>query len=122
MEKKMEFKKSVQKLKRIFRELKAAPHLDGFEDVDDVFDQFNQKKGNEKLVMAVYDQPPYEGSATVFFYKDKKYWEASGSHCSCYGLENQWLPEEVVFEELDNRVRNGSFEGRDFLLKKLLAD
>jgi hypothetical protein len=62
---------------------------------------------NENVLYADYDCPPYEGYAYVVFEKDGKLYEVSGSHCSCYGLEDQWEPEEVCLPELANRVTNG---------------
>lgn len=50
------------------------------------------------LVFAVYDTPPWEGYATVVFRRDGKWFHASGSHCSCMGLEDQWAPEEFTPE------------------------
>lgn len=36
------------------------------------------------------------GDAFVLFRKDGKLYEVHGSHCSCYGLEGQWDPEETT--------------------------
>jgi hypothetical protein len=36
----------------------------------------------------------------VIFEKDGKLWEVNGSHCSCYGLEGQWQPEETTWEAI----------------------
>lgn len=30
-------------------------------------------------------------------------------HCSCYGLEDQWEPEETTLEALKHRLENGDF-------------
>lgn len=51
-----------------------------------------------RIVYATYEQEAYEGSATVVFTDtDGKLWEVHGSHCSCYGLEGQWKPEETTW-------------------------
>ena len=70
-------------------------------------------------MLAVYNVGNWEGDATVLFYKNGKYYEVYGSHCSCFGLENQWNPEEIVLKELENRILNGYFPGKDILQKKL---
>jgi hypothetical protein len=57
------------------------------------------------LVMAYYSYEDYQGSAMVV-YRDKrdgKVYANYGSHCSCYGLEDQWSPEEVSLKELLSR-------------------
>lgn len=61
---------------------------------------FSAEIGPEpELVYAVYSTPAYEGSATVIFKRDGKWFEASGGHCSCYGLEGQWEPTELNPQE-----------------------
>lgn len=45
-------------------------------------------------VYAGYETPDYEGYATVVFRDGDKWFRASGSHCSCFGLEGQWEPEQ----------------------------
>lgn len=59
------------------------------------------------VLLAAYSYECYEGSAFVLFIKDDKLYEVHGSHCSCYGLEGQWEPEETTFEALDQRTRKG---------------
>ena len=62
------------------------------------------------IIAAFYRYEDYSGYAFVV-YRDKrdgKVYEVNGSHCSCYGLEGQWEPEEVVVEELLNRPSYGS--------------
>jgi hypothetical protein len=47
-----------------------------------------------EFYIAVNDQEDYEGSA-YFLMKHREtgeFYEASGSHCSCYGFEGQWEP------------------------------
>lgn len=62
-----------------------------------------------EILLAYYSYEDYEGIAFVLFRKDGKLYEVNGSHCSCYGLEDQWQPEEVMLEELENRVTEGTF-------------
>lgn len=52
-----------------------------------------------EILYAFYEYEDYSGSATVFYYDPKyqSYFEVRGGHCSCYGLEGQWSPEEIGF-------------------------
>ena len=45
----------------------------------------------------------YDGVAFVLYRKNGKLFEVNGSHCSCFGLEGQWAPEETSFGVLLNR-------------------
>lgn len=60
-----------------------------------------------EILYADYSYEDYSGSAFVLFRKGKKYYEVHGSHCSCYGLEEQWSPEETDIKALKHRVENG---------------
>lgn len=53
-----------------------------------------------KVLFADYSYGDYEGSARVIYKKYGKLYEVYGSHCSCYGLEGQWEPEETSAESL----------------------
>ena len=48
----------------------------------------------EEVLVAVNHQEDYEGDAWVVFRNGGKYYTVEGSHCSCYGFEGQWSPEE----------------------------
>lgn len=82
--------------------------LDGFNDVEDLFDQFNtphNEREGVKIIAAYYS---YEGIAWVLFDKDGELYEVNGAHCSCYGLEDQWSPENVPIEALRHRIQEGT--------------
>lgn len=65
-----------------------------------------------EILLAWYDDPwGYSGEAFVLFRKDGKLFEVNGSHCSCYGLEDQWEPEETDAEALIFRLGNENDEG-----------
>ncbi len=51
-------------------------------------------KEPEEVLWADYETEGYDGSALVIYRQGDKVFEVSGSHCSCYGLEGQWEPEE----------------------------
>jgi hypothetical protein len=60
------------------------------------------------IILASYGMDNYSGDAFVLFRKGGKLFEVNGSHCSCFGLEGQWEPEEVSVDDLKHRVKNGS--------------
>lgn len=56
------------------------------------------------LLFAYYTDEDYSGSAfAVFEAADGALWEINGSHCSCYGLEGQWQPEQTTTAALRMR-------------------
>lgn len=70
-------------------------------------------KGVEVL-LASYGGGSYEGDAFVLFRRDGKLYEVHGSHCSCYGLEGQWEPEETFKEALMKRMDEGQLGSHDW--------
>src|ERR1700756_4478230 len=58
-----------------------------------------------EVLFASYGGGSYEGDALVIFKHDGKLYEVNGSHCSCYGLEGQWKPEETSVEALAMRKK-----------------
>lgn len=75
------------------------------------------------IILASYTYRDYEGDAFVLFIKEGKIYEVNGSHCSCYGLEEQWEPEEINIEELKNRIfTHYCFEGCQHELQKLIIE
>ena len=92
-----------------------------FNSVDDVakafggFSQWDEEPAKEyleiletlnsaKVILAAYDIDGYEGSAYVVYEKDGMLYTVSGSHCSCYGLENQWSPCESALEIIQANI------------------
>lgn len=73
-----------------------------FDDWEDVLDSFNVAKGAyvDRVVplYAYYDYEDYIGNALVVFVEDGLLYSVHGSHCSCYGLEDQFDPEEIPWE------------------------
>ena len=77
------------------------------------------------VLLADYTYESYEGDAFVLFAKGEKLWEVNASHCSCYGLENTWRPEETTVEGLRHRITEGTLGGSTGFaqeLMKVLAD
>lgn len=64
------------------------------------------------ILFASYGQANYSGDAFVLFERDMKLFEANGGHCSCYGLEGQFDPEETTLEALQHRLIEGGL-GKD---------
>lgn len=81
-----------------------------FQDKSDIVQQFQLHEhalDNVDILLASYECADYEGSAFVLFEEDGKLYEVNGSHCSCYGLEGQWQPEETLVEALVHRITVG---------------
>lgn len=69
------------------------------------------KKTDVNVLLAWYCYEYYSGSAYVLFKNTEgKLFEVHGSHCSCYGLEGQWEPEETNAEALRHWIQNGHIE------------
>jgi len=101
----------MKTIKGFLKALRVTPiYVDGFACREDVFTQFAKSDEPDiQILYANYDNADYDGSAEVVYYRKstKKYYEAYGSHCSCYGLEDQWEgDEEIVAEELLKRNGN----------------
>ena len=106
-------------MKSFLEYLKANPiYLESFSSREDVFNSFEENDDPDVIIcFACYDTPMYEGYAMVIIYREstKKFYEVYASHCSCYGLEDQWKEEEIVPEELENRLQNGDIWDGGFL-------
>lgn len=74
-----------------------------FSDVDDVIEQFaiapSDLDGVE-ILQAAYFTGSYEGDAAVVFRQNGQLFGVFAAHCSCYGLEGQWKPQEITLEGL----------------------
>lgn len=66
------------------------------------------------VLLASYHTGGYEGDAFVLFKKNGKLFEVHGSHCSCYGLERQWQPEETTVESIRHRLATGTLGYEDY--------
>lgn len=98
-------------------------YYDSFSCIDDVKREFcisDEDLQGCEIVYAMYDAPPYEGYAHVIFIKNGQLYEVNGSHCSCYGLEDQWKPEETLLEALIFRPNVSEFAKAN--LKKRFAN
>lgn len=83
----------------------------GFDSIDGVLKDFDEKPDaldGATVHLAWYGYGSYEGGAFVLYEKDGKLYEVSGGHCSCNGLEGQWLPEETSWEAVAHVLRKGN--------------
>jgi hypothetical protein len=77
------------------------------------------------FVIALYGLGGYEGWSYVLYHKDGVFYENEAGHCSCYGLEGQWNPQETDVEALKLRLANGSFSyeaDEDRLIKMYISE
>lgn len=61
-----------------------------------------------EILFAAYGGRFYEGCAFVLFRKNNKLFEVNASHCSCFGLEGTWEPEETTLVALNLRKEKGT--------------
>lgn len=82
-----------------------AIYFGRFENRGDVEIEYDTKldKGVE-IIVAAYEEGGYDGWSFVL-YKDKDglLFEVNAIHCSCYGLESQFEPEETSIDALMKR-------------------
>lgn len=88
--------------------------FDDWSDKDDIVCSFGWESAKDRaritsdlegaeVLFAAYDCGSYEGDAIVVYRRDGNIFEVHASHCSCYGLEDQWCPEEASIKELKQR-------------------
>lgn len=77
---------------------------------EDVEDQYKVSLPDDvKIVFAYYSYQDYSGDSVVLFKQGRKLYEVRGSHCSCYGLENQWDPIEMSEDALMHIFKEGEY-------------
>lgn len=74
------------------------------------------------VMLASYARETCAGDAFVLFKKDGKLYEVNGRHCSCYGLEGQWEPEETTVESLLHRLDAGSLGNDNYAGNKFATE
>lgn len=81
-----------------------------FNDWDDIKKEYemNDEKP-EEVLFAYYSYESYSGDSFVLYRNADKYYINEGSHCSCYGLEGQWTPEEYDKETLIKTLSTRKF-------------
>ncbi len=74
--------------------------IGGFKSNKDIWENFvigDDQLENLSILFAAYDNEDYNACALVVYKTDDKLYLVEASHCSCYGLEQQWDPEEVCW-------------------------
>lgn len=102
----------------------SEPKWNGKSGVDALIDDFEIKPealDGAEIVVASYTYEDYSGSAYVLFKRDGKLFEVHGGHCSCYGLEGQWEPEETSTEAIRHRLEKGTWGEEDRIKDAVLA-
>lgn len=87
--------------------------FDNAGDVLDHFDAPDDALDGATMLIAYYDYEDWTGAAYVLFERWGALYEVHGSHCSCYGLEGQWEPEDTTLESLRHRLTAGHL-GRSY--------
>jgi hypothetical protein len=110
----------IKNMKTLQEIIKQKPiYLNDWSNKEDVAKDFEYDDiKNLNILFADYQNQCYEGEAFVLFEKDGKLFEVIGSHCSCYGLEGQFDPEEVCLEALEHRLIKGNYS-RDIFSTQL---
>lgn len=104
-------------------------YIENFKNNETISAEFRTPEGaldGANVLLAWYGYGSYCGDAFVLFEKTGKLYEVDGSHCSCFGLEGQWSPEETSWEALAKRNFYGSgsdgYEQFQVELKKLIEN
>jgi hypothetical protein len=101
-------------------------------DKSEVASNFNVELGdNIDIIFAHYsgygtpDSSDYEMWARVLFADTAqtpvRLYEVHGSHCSCYGLEDQWKPDAVSIQNIVSDLRTGKAWGDEVVHSRLRA-
>ena len=81
----------------------------------------SQLEGVE-LLYSRYETGNYEGSAFVLYRQGGELFEVNASHCSCYGLEDQWEPSRTNVATIRMRPRAlTDWPGLEAVLQQLEA-
>jgi hypothetical protein len=81
-----------------------------FKSKEDVEREFEEKIPEGAAIhIAWYGYGSYEGDSFVLFEDSGKLYEVNASHCSCFGIEGQWTPEETTVEALKHRLDNATY-------------
>lgn len=89
----------------------TTPHWkNGEVNWDCVQREFDIVKTEPEVIYAgYYDDYGYSGDAVVLYKEDGKLWYVDGGHCSCYGLEGQWDPDEVTVEQITHMIKESKY-------------
>lgn len=71
--------------------------------------QINERNPETEILVASYVREDWSGQAIVIYREGGELFIVEGSHCSCYGLEDQWNPDRIDLAYIDYRTRNGNW-------------
>lgn len=114
----------------------VSPFIENFDSVEKIAEEFSPhvygdsvpaikgRKASEYLSiltdleesvihLAWYGYGDYCGSALVIYERNGKLYEVNASHCSCNGLEDQWMPEETSWESLKMRTVSSWYDNHN---------
>lgn len=78
-----------------------SPYKELFSDWKNVQSNFEmQEPEPDEVFAAFYDYADYSGASFVAYRNGDSYFIVEASHCSCYGLEGSWSPEEFKSREV----------------------
>ena len=82
----------------------------------EIIESFNIKNSQldpYEIIYGYYHDEDYSGSCFVLLQEKSSgnLFEVNGSHCSCYGLENQWELEATTIESILHRLKQGHING-----------
>ena len=102
-------------------------YFENFDDKEDVIGAFevHEPLDDANILFAWYEYEDYNGNAYVLFERGGKLFEVHGGHCSCYGLEGQWEPEETHWGAIKYQRDHGNSymsPDADAALDKLVKD
>ena len=81
-------------------------HFENFKSNEDIIREYEapiDALDNAIVHLAWYGYGSYSGSSLVIFEKNDTLYQVNGRHCSCYGLEGQWKPEETSWQQMAKR-------------------
>jgi len=90
------------------------------EDVADQYAGYHQEEEKQRILkllnestvyLAYYGHGSYDGTSLVIFEHNGILYEVNASHCSCYGLEGQWAPEETNWKAIGMREFTDHYNG-----------
>lgn len=77
-------------------------YLNNFTDRKDVAENFQVELDEDiEILLAWYGYGSYDGESYILFTQRGQLYQVTASHCSCYGLEEQWEPVATSVEELE---------------------
>lgn len=93
---------------------------DGFDNWCDIQREFEMDDPEpDEVLYASYEHEAYEGWSVVIYRNGDKFYYNYGGHCSCYGLEGQWDPEEYSAELLLAAIEKGRWNIPEFVVSRV---